>query len=115
MNQDLFKKEITTEIMGKTWTIIETEETDKDYALGQTFETARKIIIYNYEPADILNPRKLYNQVMRHELLHAYMFECGLGDDLRYNDHGHDETTIDWMARIYPRYKKTCRELKVED
>lgn len=38
-----------------------------------------------------------YREVLRHELIHAILFESGLGD---YCD---DETLVDWLAKMAPR------------
>ena len=45
-----------------------------------------------------------YREVLRHELIHACLFEAGLGD---YCD---DETLVDWLAKMFPRLAELFEE-----
>lgn len=45
-----------------------------------------------------------YREVLRHELIHAMLFESGLGD---YYD---DETLVDWLAKMFPRLAELFEE-----
>ena len=55
------------------------------------------------------------NSTLRHELIHAFLFESGLGFDWRQaTNHGHDETTIDWFAHQWPKIHKIFAELGCE-
>ena len=61
----------------------------------------------DYDNAD--RPEAHIRRVKRHEIIHAYLFESGLGSDWTH-EQGHDETTVDWMARQFPKIQKTFEE-----
>lgn len=50
-------------------------------------------------------------RVLRHEIIHAFLFESGLGGDATYRQDGetHPELMVDWFARqaskIYTAYQ----------
>ena len=47
-------------------------------------------------------------QVIRHEIIHAFLFESGLGGNSVWHVEGqeHPEQTIDWLARQFPKMLK---------
>lgn len=53
-------------------------------------------------------------KVMRHELIHGFLFESGLagGQHVRPADETHDEQQVDWMAVMLPKIVKICEELE---
>ena len=57
---------------------------------------------------------ELTKRVLRHEIIHAFMFESGLGFDWQHpEEFGHDETTIDWFATQAPKIYAVYMELGV--
>ena len=50
-------------------------------------------------------------QVMRHEIVHAFLFESGLGGDSVWYVEGqeHPEQTVDWIARQFPKILEAFR------
>lgn len=42
-------------------------------------------------------------QCLRHEIIHAFMFESGLGANWEHKPIGHEETTVDWIAAQFPK------------
>lgn len=101
-------------ILGASWTIEVTDST-KDPALstrdGYCDKTSRKIVVCDREDdCDLENFIMHRNKVMRHELLHAFLFESGLGECFEHTN-GHDETFIDWFAIQSPKFYEVYRQL----
>lgn len=49
-----------------------------------------------------------YKEVLRHELIHAFLFECGL-ETISYN-----ETVVDFFAIQYPKIKELFERVNVD-
>lgn len=107
-------KQRKIKIKGNTWTIKYLNSIDK-YNWGSTDSTSKIIRLYCKEPkdSDLDNFQIHMNHILRHELVHAFLDECGLQDQLSYTRQGHDEKMVDWFAYMYPEYKKVCDELGV--
>lgn len=45
------------------------------------------------------------NQVIRHELMHAFFFRNGM------KDYSADEKLVDWLANELPNIQKACQQL----
>lgn len=109
------------DILGTEYTIKHVEkETVKvfedEIADGFCDCTSREIVIRNIkDDEDIGNKQKYINRLLRHEVIHAYMFECGLGAEIPHPQTGHDEAMIDWFARMAPRIMQTFIELDIAE
>lgn len=45
--------------------------------------------------------------IIRHEIIHAFMYESGLDANFEHaNQFGHEETIIDWIAIQFPKLYK---------
>lgn len=78
--------------------------------------TSREIVIRNIkDDEDIGNKQNYINRLLRREVIHAYMFECGLGAEIPHPQTGHDEAMIDWFARMAPRIMQTFIELDIAE
>lgn len=110
----------TVSILGSEWTI---KYVDDDPAFAQANgyanDAAREIIIENVkmsdDPLDFDMQSQYINQkrVLRHELIHAYLFESGLGDSSNGCDAwAVNEEMVDWFARTIPKMTETFKELK---
>ena len=78
-------------------------------SLGCCDATSKEILIIDSvenPPADWETVKK---RVARHEIIHAYLFESGLGADAIYHVDGqeHPEMIVDWFARQAPRIFET--------
>ena len=67
-----------------------------------------------------INVRKLEdwadkNRIVRHEIIHAFLFESGLGFNYEHKPFGHDETMVDWLAIQWPKIKHVFRIMDIED
>lgn len=90
-----------------------TDEKLKNYS-GWCDKTAHVIAIAEKAAdADLLDWPAYQKQVMRHEIIHAFMFESGLGGDSVWYVEGqeHPEQTIDWIARQFPKMLKAFQSV----
>lgn len=67
-----------------------------------------------------INVRKLEdwadkNRIVRHEIIHAFLFESGLGFNYEHKPFGHDETMVDWLAIQWPKIKHVFRIMDIEN
>lgn len=70
---------------------------------GYTDKTTRKIVITGRPEDNELEDFKIYQQkVLRHEIIHAFLFESGLHECWEHGS-GHDETYVDWIAVQFPK------------
>lgn len=105
------------EIMGSPWNIkyLTTKECKfLEEADGITDASTHEIVIQAGNPNDIGNMDIVRAIALRHEIIHAYLYECGLGSNFEHaNKFGHEETIVDWFARMFPRILKTYQELGI--
>lgn len=110
-------KQRKIKIKGNEWTI-QILKRHQDGVYGLTDPTVKKITIFGPNPnvpefERLNNWDKFRANTIRHELLHAFLYECGLGESWEHRTWGHCETAVDWFAHQYPEYKKVCEELGV--
>lgn len=105
------------DIMGSAWTIVERSEREdprlKDND-GYTDWTTKEIVIER-ETAGNLNDMEVYiKKVTRHEIVHAFLLECGLHECSGSAEAwAANETMVDWIARVGPRLYEAWREAGV--
>lgn len=104
-------------ILGETYTI-ERLSKEKDDTLangdvgGYCDSTSRRIVVREYEESYEVDDReKLANRNLRHEIIHAFLYESGLGDNVEHKALGHEETTVDWIALQFPKIAKVFKEV----
>lgn len=99
------------DILGTKYTIAEKKE-HEDKILkdcnGYCDYTIKLIVVCQNEPSpetlkDLENLRK---KTLRHEIVHAFLFESGLGGSWEHPPHGQEETVVDWIALQFPKLLK---------
>lgn len=108
-------------IMGNEWTIrIVPDDPAFETAQGLTDDGSKIIKVQAVQTTDDPLAYGLHSQyidqkrIIRHEIVHAYLFECGLANSSSPADNwAVNEEMIDWFARIGPRITETWKELKV--
>ena len=93
--------DIKVNILGSEWTVrsaTEAEEPRLDGVNGFTDWTTRTICLEKNTIGNIGSIETYMKQVIRHEVVHAFMFESGLGDAFEHKDYGQEETIVDWFA-----------------
>lgn len=90
----------------------------KDYPIleeadGFTDFTTKKIIIEEFKkgPRNWEDMDTYFKQVLRHEIVHAFLHESGLDSN---TDWARNEEIVDWIAIQFPKLKKAFKEAKEE-
>lgn len=85
----------------------------KDCA-GYCDYTSHRIVICRKEESDDIDDfREYQKRVVRHEIIHAFLFESGLGKDAVWwavDNQTHPEQMVDWMARQFPKMLKAFEQ-----
>ena len=80
----------------------ELKEEDTD---GYCDQTSNVITIRSDNTNKVQDFEELQRVTLRHEIIHAFMFESGLGYSWQHaEEFGHDETTVDWFAKIHKAF-----------
>lgn len=98
---------MTINILGNSWTIIErsaAEDENLENADGYCDWTTRTIVIEREITGNLGNMENYSRKVKRHEIIHAFLEECGLAE-CAYSPESwaRNEEMIDWFARIGPK------------
>lgn len=103
---------VDVSIKGHAWEIL-TATPQEDRRLerhdGYTDWTVRRIVIREQKPEpDFLQDMTAYQKkVLRHEIIHAFFFECGLGEcSHEAAAFAKDEEMVDWWAFNGPEVYK---------
>ena len=73
-------------------------------------ETTKEIVVENYKRGEPGSKGKLELQEqknIRHEIVHAFLFESGLAE---ISDWAQNEEMVDWIAKQGPKLMKTWQE-----
>lgn len=102
------------DILGTEYTVEEmTPEEDSflEKCDGYCDKSAKKIVVAKESPDSELGDYEWYQKkVKRHEIIHAFLFESGLHENWKHDEHGHDETVVDWIAVQFPKMLKAFKE-----
>ena len=101
-------------ILGTEWDI-EHRNADADPLLderdGYTDPSVNLIVIVNKrKDDDVLNFKEIQKRCLRHEIIHAFLFESGLGVNFEHSQYGHEETMVDWIAIQFPKILEVFKE-----
>ena len=101
-------------ILGVNWAIIECSEADDDRLCdcdGYCDWTTRKIVVEREIQGNLYNMEAYIKKVKRHEIVHAFLVECGLCECSGEVDAwAMNETMVDWFARMGERIYKAWLE-----
>lgn len=102
----------TISILGTKYTIEyrNTNEDEKLEACDGYCDTTIKLIViqrFNKTYNSVEDLDSYSNKVLRHELIHAILYECGLGT----NSWADEEEIVDWLAIQYDKIKNIFDEL----
>lgn len=97
---------MTINILGTEYTIEEKTRAEDDTLEacdGYCDKTTKEIVIAKPDKGSDLKDFDVYRRkVMRHEIVHAFLFESGLHENWE-KEAGHDETMVDWIAVQFPK------------
>ena len=98
---------MTIEILGERYSIEQSNKV-KDANLescdGYCDTSIKSIVIdtFHDSPNSVKDLDKYKKKVLRHELIHAFLFESGLDG----NSWARDEEIVDWIANQFPKMLK---------
>ena len=94
-------------ILGSEWEIIERTEAEDKRLVGCDgyADWTRHLIVIEREIDGSLGDMAAYiRKVKRHEIVHAFLLECGLDECSGECDAwAQNETMVDWIARLGPK------------
>ncbi|WP_458398463.1 hypothetical protein [Anaerotignum sp.] len=80
------------------------EDRELEVCDGYCDHTSKTIVVTTKDEECTLADFDVYiKKVLRHEIIHAFLFESGLHVNFKHDEWGHDETMIDWFAVQYPK------------
>ena len=106
-------------VLGTLYTIKE-KKREKDAMLvgcnGYCDPTTHEIVVVTEDGLTDAGDFSVYRRkIMRHEIIHAFLFESGLQENFTHPDYGHEETIVDWIAAQYPKIKKAFASVGCEE
>ena len=102
---------IEVDVLGTKYSIIKSDQT-KDCKLenlaGYCDPTVNQIVVDTFKTNDMSKAdlNQFEKEVIRHELVHAFLIESGLCD----NSWGSNEEIVDWIAIQFPKMLKAFGE-----
>ena len=102
---------MTIDVLGTQYSMSESNKLD-DMNLenndGYCDTSIKRIVIDTFKdfPGSKQNLDEYKKQVIRHELVHAFLFESGLGGE----SWGTNEEIVDWIACQFPKLLETFKE-----
>lgn len=101
------------DVLGTKYTILERSEVQDTNLLecdGYCDKTAHLIVIITKSNDCNLADFEVYRRkILRHEIIHAFLFESGLHENWEHVSMGHDETYVDWVAVQFPKLLKAFK------
>lgn len=95
------------EISGKT----KEEDPFLEKCDGYCDKSSRKIVVLSKDEGSEFEDFEWYRKkVLRHELIHAFLYESGLHENWTHPQYGHDETYVDWIAVQFDKVLKVFKE-----
>ena len=102
-------------ILGTEYTITtasKTEDTFLEKCDGYCDKTSKRIVVLTKTDDCELDIFEDYQKkVIRHEIIHAFLFESGLQENFKHEEWGHEETMIDWIAIQFPKMLQAFKEV----
>ena len=102
---------MTVDVLGTVYSIEQSNQIVDDNLNnmdGYCDHSIKKIVIdtFNNSPGSMQNLDEYRKQVIRHELIHAFLFESGLDG----NSWAKEEEIVDWIACQFPKLMKTFED-----
>lgn len=99
-------------ILGTEYEIIEKDESDDPILKDRDgyYDCSIKVIVLSELTPETDSKKDLTfvkRNILRHEIVHAFMFESGLDVNSEW---GSDETLVDWIALQFPKMLKAFEE-----
>lgn len=69
---------------------------------GYCDKSSKKIVVTT-ENLELENFVEYQKKCLRHEIVHAFMYESGLAENWEHKNFGQEETVVDWVAIQFPK------------
>lgn len=108
-------KETSIGIMGSAWTLVSRKKTEDkllEGLAGYTDPTQKLIVLLDEDPDEnsVGDLHGSLQATIRHEIIHSFLYECGLWADSIAHDHwAMNEEMVDWIALKLPAIEKACK------
>lgn len=102
------------DVLGTEYTVEEkTAEQDKNMkdCDGYCDKTTKQIVVLCGFESNLHDPLWYQKKVLRHEIVHAFMFESGLHENAKIEE-VQDEFLVDWIALQGPKIYKAWEQAK---
>ena len=108
---------MTVNILGTKYHIYHRSplQDDKLSELDGYCDKTTKVIVVTTEHGELGDFAVYQRKVLRHEILHAFLFESGLHENFSHPEYGHDETYLDWFACQWPKINAVYTKLGITD
>lgn len=83
------------------------EYPDLDGSDGYCNYQSKEIVLSSEEHDGTISYDRYMQKVLRHEIIHAYLYESGL------HDYTNDELIVDWIAIQFPKINKIFDKLEI--
>lgn len=99
-------------VLGTMYTIKESNKVDHpalNECDGYCDDTTKVCVIDSMDCSDAMakgNMMEYKKKVIRHELVHAFLYEAGLAE----NSWAGNEEVVDWIANMFPKMKTAFEE-----
>ena len=120
MYYDEHKADCTVNVLGTEYEIWLNVPEDEDKTLeqcsGYCDKTTKRVIVARLgEDCNLGNTTEYVKYVIRHELVHAFLFESGISGDTTWDIEGqeHPEHMVEWIAMQFPKLLKAYQEAGV--
>lgn len=105
---------IKVDVLGTIYSIEKSNQVDDlklENLAGYCDTSVNKIVIDTFKPDNLSKADldKYEKEVIRHEVVHAFLNESGLAD----SSWGGNEEIVDWIALQFPKMLKVFQELNV--
>ena len=103
------------DILGTTYKIKRKNLKDADVD-GWFDGTSKTIVIRKDNYNNVGNFEYLMKKQLRHEIIHAFLYESGLDCNFEHlQQFGHEETMVDWIAIQFPKIYDVYKEVGAID
>ena len=119
MNYEITKPTYVVNVLGTDYSVFLDVPENDDPMLGGVCsgycdKTAKRIVVVGEMKASELDNWSVYRkECLRHELIHAFMFESGIDGNMTWDIEGqeHPEGLVGWLAIQFPKIVKAFREV----
>ena len=95
------------DVLGTEYTILKKSKAEDAYLNncdGYCDKSSHTIVVtVREDDCELTNFDVYQKKILRHEIIHAFLFESGLHENWKHDQCGHDETYVDWIAVQFPK------------